>query len=160
MSIKVIKIINPKNLNLIFGQTHFIKTVEDLHETLVESVPGIKFGLAFAEASGPCLIRTSGNNPALQQLAANNLLVIGAGHTFLIFLENSFPINVLTQIKNLPEICQIFCATANDIEVVVWESKMGNSVLGAVDGNRPKGIEKQNQIKDRKDFLRRIGYKL
>lgn len=158
--IKSIKINNPKNLNLIFGQTHFIKTVEDLHETLVESVPGIKFGLAFAEASGPCLIRTSGNNSTLQQLAAKNLMTIASGHTFLIFLENSFPINVLTQIKNLPEICQIYCASANEVEVIVWESKAGNGVLGVVDGKRPKGIEKPSQTKDRKDFLRRIGYKL
>lgn len=160
MSIKTITIKNPKNYNLIFGQSHFIKTVEDLHETLVESVPGIKFGLAFAEASGPCLVRTSGNQSQLQKLAAQNLMDIGAGHAFLIFLENSFPINVLTQIKNLPEICQIYCATANKIEVVIWESKEGNGVLAVVDGSGPKGIEKPAQTKDRKDFLRKIGYKL
>ncbi len=160
MSIKTIKIHNPKNYNLIFGQSHFIKTVEDLYEAIISGVPGAKFGLAFAEASGPCLIRTSGTNKELEKLAAENILKIGAGHSFLIFLENFFPINVLPAIKNLAEVCQTFCATANPVEVVVYQTKQGRAVLGIVDGQGPKGIEKESQAKERKDFLRKIGYKL
>jgi hypothetical protein len=160
MAIKVVKIKNPNNLNLIFGQSHFIKTVEDLHEAIISAVPGAKFGLAFAEASGPCLIRASGTNKELEKLAAENILKIGAGHSFLIFLENLFPINVLPAIKNLAEVCQIFCATANPVAVVLYQTKQEKAVLGIVDGQGPKGIEKDNQVKERKDFLRKIGYKL
>lgn len=158
--IKTIKIKNPKSLNLIFGQSHFIKTVEDLHEALVTSVPEIKFGLAFTEASGPCLIRTSGTDKELEKLAAENLLKIGAGHSFLIFLANCFPINVLPAIKQVAEVCQIFCATANPVEVAVLETKQGRAVLGVIDGGGPKGVEKAKHKKERKDFLRKIGYKL
>lgn len=159
MNIKTVKIKNPNNLNLIFGQSHFIKTVEDLHEILISSVPGIKFGLAFAEASGPCLIRTSGTDKKLEKLAAGNLKQIGAGHSFLIFLKNCFPINVLGQIKQAEETCQIFCATANPVEVMVYQTKQGGAILGVIDGSGPKGIEKEKDKKARKDFLRKIGYK-
>lgn len=160
MSIKSIKIKNPENLNLIFGQSHFIKTVEDLHEVLVAAVSGIKFGLAFAEASGPCLIRTSGTDKKLAKLAGENLRNIGCGHSFLIFLKDCFPINVLPVVKQTAEVCQIFCASANPVEVIVYQTKNGRAVLGVVDGSSPKGIEKPGQVKERKDFLRKIGYKL
>ncbi|MFC1711298.1 adenosine-specific kinase [Patescibacteria group bacterium] len=160
MSLKTVKIINPKNLNIIFGISHFIKTVEDFHETLVSSVPNIKFGLAFSEASGPRLIRTTGTSKDLEKLAAENLLKIGAGHSFLIILENCFPINVLTALKKTDTLVSIFCATANPVEVVIFETKKGNSVLGVVDGGGPKGIEDKKSKKERMEFLRKIGYKL
>ncbi|PIS09330.1 hypothetical protein COT75_01990 [Candidatus Beckwithbacteria bacterium CG10_big_fil_rev_8_21_14_0_10_34_10] len=160
MSFKTIKIKNPQNLNLIFGQSHFIKTVEDLHEVLVSCVPGVKFGLAFAEASGPRMIRTSGTDKALEKLAAENLKVISAGHSFLIFLKDSFPINFLPRIKQVEEVCQIFCATANPVEVILFEGEKGKAVLGVIDGFSPLGVEKKSETKKRKDFLRKIGYKL
>lgn len=159
MEIKTIKIEKPADVNLIFGQSHFIKTVEDLYEALVTAVPGIKFGLAFAEASGPCLIRTEGTDEKLEKLAAKNLKKIGSGHAFLIFLKNTYPINVLNAIKYVSEVCQIFCASANPVEVVVGETKSGQAVLGVIDGLSPKGIEKQKDKKERKKFLRLIGYK-
>lgn len=155
-----IPIKNPKNLNLIFGQSHFIKTVEDIHEALVSSVSGIKFGLAFSEASGDCLIRTSGNDEALIKLASENLLKISTGHTFLIFLENAFPINVLPAIKNLSEVCNIYCATSNPAEVILAETKQGRGVLGVIDGYRPKGIEGKKEKENRFNLLRNFGYKL
>lgn len=160
MALKVIKIINPKNYNFILGQSHFIKTVEDLHEILVSSVPEIKFGLAFSEASGPCLIRTSGTDKKLEKLAAKNLRQLKAGHSFIIFLANAFPINVLKAVQNVSEIVTIFCATANPTEVVVYQSKKGNAILGVIDGQKPKGIEKKSQIQLRKEILRKLGYKL
>jgi len=160
MSIKSIKIKNPDSLNLIFGQSHFIKTVEDLHEALISSVPGIKFGLAFAEASGSCLIRTSGTDKKLVKLAGENLKKIGCGHSFLIFLKDCFPINVLPAVKQTAEVCQIFCASANLVEVILYQTKNGQAVLGVVDGSSPRKIEKPSQVKERKDFLRKIGYKL
>ncbi len=160
MSIKTIKIKNPENLNLIFGQSHFIKTVEDLHEAIVSAVPNAQFGLAFSEASGSCMIRTSGTDEKLQQLAADNLMAIKAGHAFIIFLKNCFPINVLTAIKNLSEVCQIYCATANNVEVIIYQTRQGRAVLGIVDGSFPKAIEQPKDVKIRKDFLRKIGYKL
>jgi len=162
MKIKLLsfKINNPKNLNLIFGQAHFIKTVEDIHETLVSSVPGIKFGLAFSEASGDCLVRTSGNDETLIKLASENLLKISSGHTFLIFLENAFPINILPQIKNLSEVCNIYCATSNPVEVILAETKQGRGVLGVIDGFRPKGIEGKKEKEDRFNLIRNFGYKL
>lgn len=159
MKIKTIKIEKPAEVNLIFGQSHFIKTVEDLYEALTTAVPGIKFGLAFAEASGPCLIRTEGTDKKLEKLAAKNLKKIGSGHAFLIFLKNAYPINVLNAIKYVSEVCQIFCASANPVEVVVGEGKSGQAVLGVVDGLSPKGIEKQKDKKERRKFLRLIGYK-
>ena len=160
MKIKAIKIYNPKHLNFIIGQSHFIKTVEDLYEALITSFPGIKFGLAFSEASGICLIRTSGTSPKLENLAAKNLKAIAAGHSFIIFLENCFPINVLGAIKKVDEVCQIFGATANETEVIVYTSQKGNAILGIVDGLGPKGREGKKEIKKRKQFLREIAYKL
>src|SRR4030042_659924 len=141
MKLQSVKIEKPAEINFIFGQSHFIKSVEDLHEVLVTAVPGVKFGLAFCEASGPCLIRKSGTDEEMIMLAVRNAQVVGAGHSFFIFSKNAFPINFLNQIKQLPEICHIFCATANPTEVVVMQTKLGRAVLGVVDGGSPKGIE-------------------
>lgn len=158
--IKVVKIKKPAEINFIFGQTHFIKSVEDIYEALVTSVPGVKFGLAFCEASGPCLVRTEGTDEKMIRLAKENALSIRAGHLFFIFLKNCFPINVLSAIKKVPEVCQIFCATANPTEVIIYETKQGRAVLGVVDGGPSKSIEKAKDKKERKKFLRTIGYKL
>lgn len=160
MELKTIDIENPNELNFILGQTHFIKSVEDLHEALVTAVPGIKFGLAFNEASGPCLVRKSGTDDALTELAVNNAKAIGAGHMFIIFLDGTFPVNVLNRIKDVPEVCHIFCATANPVQVIVAETEQGRGILGVIDGNSPKGIETEADSEDRKNFLRTIGYKL
>jgi adenosine/AMP kinase len=159
MNTLTVKIDNPNELNLIFGMTHFIKSVEDIHEIMVTAVPGIKFGLAFSEASQERLIRTNGTDPELIKLAEDNLLKIGCGHTFLIFLGNAFPINVLNAIKGCPEVCRIFCATANPVEVVIAESELGRGVMGVIDGFAPVGIENEENKKVRKEFLRKIGYK-
>jgi adenosine/AMP kinase len=159
MELKTVKIEKPEEINMILGQTHFIKTVEDLHETLVTSVPGIKFGLAFCEASGPCLVRASGNDDELVELAKKNAFNISAGHSFIILLRDSFPINVLRDIKQVPEVCSIYCATSNPVEVVLATSEQGNGILGVIDGFRSKGIETEDDVKDRKEFLRMIGYK-
>ena len=159
MELKTVRIENPDELNLILGQSHFIKTVEDLHEALVTAVPGIQFGLAFCEASGPCLIRHSGTNGNLEQLAIRNAEAIGAGHSFIVFLEDAFPINVMGAVKRVPEVCRIICATANPLEVIVAETEQGRGILGVIDGGSPKGIEDDNGIAWRKDFLRKIGYK-
>lgn len=160
MKLDLVKIKNPDAKNLIFGQAHFIKTVEDLHETLVGAVPGIKFGLAFAEASGPCLIRTSGTDEAMVKLAVENAKIVGCGHTFFIFLENAFPINVLNAVKIVPEVVRIYAATANPLEVIVARTAQGGGVLGVVDGGSPKGVETKKDIAYRKDLLRKFGYKL
>ena len=160
MDIKNIKINKPADLNVIIGQTHFIKTVEDMYEVLSGAVPGIKFGLAFCEASGSCLVRAEGTGAELKQLAIENALNIGAGHTFILFLKNAYPINVLNAIKNLSDVCSIFCATANDVELIVAESKQGRGILGVIDGSSPKGLEKDSDIKWRKELLRKIGYKV
>ena len=160
MELKVVEIKNPKELNFILGQTHFIKSVDDLHEALVTAVPGIKFGLAFCEASGPCLIRRSGTDESLVNLAVKNAEAIGAGHSFIIFLDGSFPINVLPAIKAVPEVCHIICASANPVQVIVAESDQGRGILGVIDGYSPKGIETERDIEKRKEFLRMIGYKL
>ncbi len=160
MEIKNIKIQKPESINFILGQSHFIKTVEDIHEALVSSVPGIKFGLAFCEASGDCLVRWSGTDDTMIELAKENAKEIGAGHSFIIFLgEGFFPINVLNQIKSVPEVCRIFCATANTTNVVVMNVGEGRAILGVADGESPKGIEGEEGIAWRKDFLRKIGYK-
>ncbi|MBI5840421.1 MAG: adenosine-specific kinase [Chloroflexi bacterium] len=160
MEIKTIKIEKPEAVNFILGQSHFIKTVEDIHEMLVASVPGIKFGLAFCEASGKCLVRWSGTDDAMLELAKENALAIGAGHSFILFLgEGFFPINVLNAVKNAPEVARIFCATANPTEVLVAETEQGRGILGVVDGFSPKGVEDEEGIQWRKDFLRMIGYK-
>ncbi len=149
----------PEEVNVILGQAHFIKTVEDLHEALVNAVPGIAFGLAFCEASGPCLVRWSGTDPELTELARTTAKAIGAGHSFLIFLRKSFPINVLPAIRQVPEVCRIFCATANPVEVILSESAQGRGILGVVDGASPKGIEQEADIQARKALLRQWGYK-
>ena len=161
MQLVAVRIDKPEAMNFILGQTHFIKSVEDLHEALVGAVPGIKFGLAFCEASGKCLIRCSGTDPAMMELAQNSAKAIAAGHTFIIFLgEGFYPVNVLNTVKMVPEVCRIFCATANPTEVVVAETEQGRGILGVVDGPRPKGIEDEGEITWRKDLLRKIGYKL
>ncbi len=160
MELKLVQIQNPKELNLIIGQTHFIKSVEDLHEALVTSVPGIKFGLAFNEASGPCLVRRSGTDDDLTQLAVANAQEIGAGHIFVIFLDGAFPVNILNRIKEVPEVCRIYCATANPVQVIVAQSDQGSGILGVIDGYSPKGIETEVDVEKRKTFLRTIGYKL
>jgi adenosine/AMP kinase len=159
MDIITVKIEKPEEINMILGQTHFIKSVEDLHETLVTSVPGIKFGLAFCEASGPCLVRASGNDDELVELAKKNAFNISAGHSFIIFLRDSFPINILRDIKQVPEVCSIYCATSNPVEVVLATSEQGNGILGVIDGFKSKGIETDDDVKNRKEFLRKIGYK-
>lgn len=160
MELLIVKIEKPEAVNFILGQSHFIKTVEDLHETLVASVPGIKFGLAFCEASGACLVRWSGSDPAMIDLAQKNALAISAGHSFIIFLaEGYYPINVLNAVKTVPEVCHIFCATANPAEVIVAETEGGRAILGVVDGVKPMGIEDESGIDWRKGFLRMIGYK-
>ncbi|MEE9541960.1 MAG: adenosine-specific kinase [Candidatus Bipolaricaulota bacterium] len=160
MEIKVVEVDNPRELNLVLGQAHFIKSVEDLHEALVTAVPGIKFGIAFCEASGPALVRYSGTDQRLIDLAVGNAEEIGAGHVFIIFLDGTFPINVLNRIKQVPEVCSIYCATANAVQVVIAETEKGRGILGVVDGISPKGVEAETDIAERKSFLRKIGYKL
>ncbi len=160
MEIKTISLEMPADSNIILGQTHFIKTAEDLYEIITTSVPQARFGIAFTEASGPCLIRTEGNSPALIAASAKNVEAIGAGHVFCIILQNAFPINVLNQIKNCPEVCRIFCATANPVEVIVAETPQGRGVMGVIDGFPPKGVETAQDKAHRKEFLRKIGYKL
>jgi adenosine/AMP kinase len=161
MELKTVKIEKPDMTNFILGQTHFIKTVEDIHEALLTAVPGIKFGLAFCEASGKCLIRWTGTDQAMIELAQKNAQALGAGHTFILFLGDGFyPINVLNTIKWVPEVCRIFCATSNPTEVILAETEQGRGILGVVDGSSPKGIEADEDIAWRKGFLRQIGYKL
>ena len=160
MELITIKIEKPEPINFILGQTHFIKSVEDIHEALVTAVPGVKFGVAFCEASGACLVRWSGTDEAMIQLARKNALAIGAGHSFLIFLgEGFYPINVLNTIKMVPEVCRIFCASANPAQVVVAQTEQGRGILGVVDGSSPAGVEDADDIAWRKGFLRKIGYK-
>lgn len=160
MDLKIVKIEVPEGCNLILAQSHFIKTVEDVYEALMNSVPDIKFGLAFCESSGPCLVRHSGNDRELEKLATDKAYELAAGHSLLIFIRNAYPINVLPRLKQVPEICSIYCATANPVEVIVTETEQGKSILGIVDGFKSKGIETENDKKERKEFLRKIGYKL
>lgn len=160
MELKTVPLEIPEGCNLILGQTHFIKTVEDLYEIMVGSSPHVKFGIAFNEASGPCLIRVSGNDEGLQSVAVKNAQAVGAGHTFTILLREGFPINFLNAIKQCQEVCSIFCATANPVEVIVAESERGRGVLGVVDGSSPKGVEGPDETAQRKQLLRRFGYKL
>jgi adenosine/AMP kinase len=150
----------PSDCNLILGQTHFIKTAEDLYEIIATTVPQAKFGVAFTEASGPCLIRTEGNDSELIETSVRNLQAVGAGHVFCIILKNAFPINILNQIKNCPEVCRIFCATANPVEALVAESPQGRGIMGVIDGFSPRGVEGPEDKAHRKEFLRKIGYKL
>ena len=160
MQLTTIRIDKPDATNFILGQTHFIKTVEDLHEAAVASVPGIKFGLAFCEASGACLIRCSGNDDEMIKLARANAEAIAAGHTFIMFMRDAFPINLLNAVKGVPEVCGIFCATANNVEVLVADSDLGRGILGVIDGERPKGVEEEKDRAWRHDLLRKFGYKL
>jgi adenosine/AMP kinase len=160
MQLRTVKIDKPDDINFIFGQTHFIKSVEDIHEALVSTVPGIKFGIAFCEASGKCLVRWSGTDPEMIKLARENAKTIAAGHCFIVFLgEGFYPLNVLNTVKMVPEVCRIFCATANPTEVILAETEQGRGVLGVVDGFHIRGIEDDDEIKWRKNLLRQIGYK-
>jgi len=159
LELELVRIKKPDDLNVIIGQAHFIKTVEDLYEVFVESVPNLKFGFAFCESSGAALVRADGNDDQLKDMAVNNALAVGAGHTFIAFIKNAFPINMLNQIKAVSEVCHIFCATANPLEVIVAQSSQGRGILGVIDGCSPKGVEKDSDIAWRKDFLRKIGYK-
>ena len=160
METRVVRIDIPEGANVILGQSHFIKTVEDLHEAIVCTVPNAKFGIAFNESSGPCLVRVSGNEQELSALAGKVAMELGAGHSFIIFLRDAYPINVLDRIKAVPEVCSIYAATANPLEVVVAETGQGRGILGVIDGSKPREIETPKDIEDRKDFLRKIGYKL
>ncbi|MCK9614939.1 MAG: adenosine-specific kinase [Candidatus Omnitrophica bacterium] len=159
MELEVVKVNKPQDLNIIIGQSHFIKTVEDIYETIISSVPNVKFGLAFCESSGKCLVRVDGNDEELKKIAADNAFAIGCGHSFFIILKDAYPINILNQIKNIPEVCRIFCATANSVEVIVAKTSQGRGVLGVIDGFAPKGVEAAEDVTWRKEFLRKIGYK-
>jgi hypothetical protein len=160
MDVTTVRFEKPEDLNFILGQSHFIKTVEDLHEALVTASPTLKFGIAFCESSGPCLVRRSGNDQELIDLAVRNAEAIGAGHSFVITMREGFPINVLNAVKMVPEVCQIFCATANPVDVVVGRSEQGRAILGVVDGSSPLGVETDEDVEERKALLRRFGYKL
>lgn len=160
MELKSVTIALPEGYNLILGQTHFIKTVEDLYEIMVSTSAHVKFGIAFCEASGPCLIRVTGNDPVLQNAATQNAEAIAAGHSFIILLRDAYPINFLNAIKQCPEVCTIYCATANPVEVIVAETAQGRGILGVVDGFAPKGVESAVDVEERQELLRQIGYKL
>ena len=160
MELKVVKIETPKDCNVILGMAHFIKTVEDLYEALVNSVPNIKFGIGFCESSGPCLVRCEGNDEELKSLASKMAVELACGHSFVIFMKNAYPINVLDKIKQVPEVCSVHAATANPLEVVVAETEQGRGILGVVDGMKSRGIETDDDVKARREFLRKVGYKL
>jgi len=159
LELKLVRIEKPADVNLILGQTHFIKSVEDLYEAMITASASAKFGIAFCESSGECLIRSEGNDEEMRKLAEKNALAIGAGHSFIIFMKNAYPINVLNAVKNVPEVCSIYCATANSVEVVIAETDAGRGVLGVIDGAKPKGVEGPDGVKWRKEFLRKLGYK-
>ena len=160
LEFKVVQLSTPKDSNTILGQSHFIKTVEDLHEAIVNSVPSARFGLAFCESSGPCLVRSSGNDEELKKAAEEQALKIGAGHSFIVLLKNAYPVNILPRLKEVPEVCNIYAATANPIQVLVAETDQGRGIIGVIDGSSPKGKETEKDVYDRKQFLRKIGYKL
>ena len=160
MELNIVRIEKPEPTNFILGQSHFIKTVEDIHEAVVQTVPTMKFGLGFCESSGPALVRFTGNDSSLIALAKKNALNLACGHCFILFMENGFPINILNTIKSIPEVCHIYCATANPVEVIVAETDLGRAILGVIDGLKSKGIESDADIKFRKEFLRKIGYKV
>ncbi len=160
MELKIVPIDKPEDMNFILGQSHFIKTVEDVHEMLVQTIPGVQFGFAFCEASGPRLVRWTGTDESLIELAKRNATQIAAGHSFILFLGNAFPINVLPALRNVPEICSIFCATSNWTQVIVAETDQGRGILGVIDGESPLDVEEEDDIQKRKEFLRNIGYKL
>ena len=160
MELSIVQIEKPENINFILGQSHFIKTVEDIHEALVTAVPGIQFGLAFCESSGPALVRWTGTDDEMIELAKQNALALSAGHSFILFLgEGFFPVNVLNVVQAVPEVCRVFCATANPTEVIIAETEQGRGILGVVDGVKSKGVETEKDIQDRKQLLRRFGYK-
>jgi adenosine/AMP kinase len=160
MEFTTTKIEPPKDCNVILGMAHFIKTVEDLYEALVNAVPNVKFGIGFCESSGPCLVRSEGNDEELKQLAANKAYSLAAGHSFIIFIRNAYPLNVLDKIKHVPEVCAIYAATANPLEVIITETEQGRGIIGVIDGFKSQGIETEKDVKARKEFLRKIGYKL
>jgi len=160
MELKTVKVEKPTDCNVILGQSHFIKSIEDIHEAMIGSCPSVKFGAAFCESSGPCLVRVSGNDDELQKVASKNASNIAAGHSFIILMKNAYPLNVLNAIKSIPEVCSVYCATANDVEVIIAESEQGRGILGVIDGLKSKGVEKSEDVKKRKEFLRKIGYKL
>jgi hypothetical protein len=160
MDLHAVVIDKPDDMNVIIGQSHFIKTVEDLHEALAGTSPHLRFGIAFCEGSGPCLVRRSGNDPDLVELATRNALAVAAGHTFVVFLREGYPVNVLNQVKQVPEVCHVFCATANQVEVIVAETALGRGVIGVVDGRPPAGVETEPDVAERTALLRAIGYKL
>jgi len=157
---KTVKIEVPENCNVVLGMAHFIKTVEDLYEALINSAPNIKFGIGFCESSGPCLVRHEGNDDELKNLASKYALDLGCGHSFIVFMKNAYPINVLDKIKQVPEVCSIYAATANPLEVIITETRQGRGILGVIDGMKSKAIETEKDAKERKNFLRKIGYKL
>ena len=157
---KIVKVEPPKDCNVVVGMAHFIKTAEDLYEALVNAVPNIKFGLGFCESSGPCLVRHEGNDEELRRLAAEKAYEIACGHSFAIFLKNAYPINVLDKVKAVPEVCTIFAATANPLEIIIAETEQGRGIIGVVDGSRSKGIESDENVRERREFVRKIGYKL
>ena len=159
LEFKSVRMEFPADTNIIVGQTHFIKTVEDLYEAVATTVPQARFGLAFNEASGVCLVRSDGNDPALREAAVKNAQALAAGHTFVLILQNAYPINVLNTIRNVPEVCSIFCATANPVEIILAKSEQGQGVMGVIDGNSPKGVEQESDVAWRRDLLRKIGYK-
>ena len=160
MKFETVKIDVPEGCNVILGMAHFIKTVEDLYEAMVNAVSNVKFGIGFCESSGPCLVRHEGNDDELRRLAAEKAYEIACGHSFIIFMKNAYPINVLDKIKKVPEVCTIYAATANPLEVIIAETQLGRGIIGVIDGLKSKGIETENDIKERKEFLRKIGYKL
>jgi len=160
LEFSVVSVDVPSDVNVVLGMAHFIKTVEDLYEALKNSVPDIRFGIGFCESSGPCLVRSEGNDEELRNLAAKSALEIGCGHSFIIFLKNAFPINVLEKIKQVPEVCTVHAATANPLQVIVAETEQGRGILGVVDGSKSKGIETESDVKTRREFLRKVGYKL
>jgi len=159
MNLAVVQIEKPDEMNFILGHAHFIKTVEDIYEAIVQTNPSMKFGIAFCEASGPMLVRSTGNDEGLVELAQKNAMALAAGHAFLVFMEKGFPVNILNAIKTVPEVCRVFCATANPTEVVIGETDQGRAILGVVDGYRTKAVETEKDVQARKEFLRKIGYK-
>jgi adenosine/AMP kinase len=160
MELKIVNIKKPEDTNFILGQSHFIKTVEDIHEAIVQTSSQMKFGVGFCESSGPALVRFTGNDPSLIELAKDNAMALSCGHCFILFMEHGFPVNILNTIKNIPEVCTIYCATANPVDVIVAETEQGRGILGVIDGVKTKGIETDEDIKARKEFLRKIGYKM
>ena len=160
MELATVPVEKPDEVNVILGQSHFVKTVEDVYETLAGSSPHLRFGLAFCESSGPCLVRRAGNDAELVELAVHNALAVGAGHSFVVLLREGFPVNVLNQVKAVPEVCSIFCATANPVQILVAVTDTGRGIAGVIDGEPPVGVENEQDVADRKDLLRAIGYKL